>query len=318
MTFEKIAVLGSGTMGHGIAQNFALGGYDVALYDIDDAIVHKGLDRVAESLQVFIEEEVITDEQKQRALSHITATTNLKEAVSDAQLVIECIIEKISVKHDLYKNLEKLISKDALIASNTSTFSIGQLTEVIEHKDRFAIMHYFNPAQIVPLVEILGADSVPKERLESISALLKDVGKEPVVLKKDMPGFIGNRLQAALVREAFYLYNEGVASAEDIDTVISSGPGFRWAFSGPLKTADFGGLDIWKSVVENLAPSLDDSLKIPESINELYKSNNLGTKTGSGIFTYTEESVKKEIDARDRHFLSLLKEKQKTYEDGQL
>ena len=179
----------------------------------------------------------------------------------------------------------------------------------MESPHRFVITHFFNPAQLVPLVEVVKHESTSDEAVRITMNLMKLIGKTPVLLKKDVPGFIVNRLQAAVVREALYLVDEGVADAADIDLAVTEGPGFRWAFTGPIKTADYGGLDIWKSVVENLAPELSKSEVAPKIIDIRISEGKLGTKTGEGIYTYTGQSTEEQIKARDRKLIRLNKMK---------
>lgn len=312
MRINTITILGAGTMGHGIAQNYALAGYKVNLYDIKEEFLAKGIHAIEASLTVLVEEGIIQKEQKEAALKNIQGYTDLKEAVKEAEFITEAAPESIELKHNLFKEVEKYVSGDAIMTSNTSTFSVEQLAEGISNKRRFLITHFFNPAQLVPLVEIVKLQETSEEVIQMTEDLMKTIGKNPIVLKKDKPGFVANRLQAALVREAFYLLEEGVADAQSIDTAITSGPGFRWAFTGPLETADFGGLDIWKKVVENLAPDLSKAEKIPSFINEKVEQNHLGTKTGEGIYSYSEEGVKKRIEERDLRLIHLGKIKEKT------
>lgn len=309
---EKVTVLGAGTMGHGIAQLYAQAGYDVHMYDIKEELLNKALERIASNLDMMIREQAITEEDKNAALRHISISTDLKEAVSGTRFVTEAVSENLNIKFELFSQLEEIVEDDVIIASNTSTFSIKELSEGVRQKDRLIITHFFNPAHLVPLVEVVKGPNTSQEIIDRTVELLSTIGKKPVVLKKDIPGLIANRLQAALVREAFYLLDNGVADAEDIDLAITAGPGFRWAFIGPLETADFGGLDIWKSVVENLAPVLSKEEKIPAFVEEKVQCGNLGTKTGNGLFAYSDhEEVTKRIRERDEYFIRLGKIKDK-------
>ncbi|RLL41104.1 3-hydroxyacyl-CoA dehydrogenase family protein [Oceanobacillus piezotolerans] len=302
---QKITVLGAGTMGHGIAQNYALAGFSVALYDLKTEYLSKALSLINTNLTLLVQEERIDSARKEEALNRITVTTDLKEAVGDTDFITETIIEVLDAKHQLYRQLDELVPEEVIIASNTSTFSLEQLTKSMKNSKRFIITHFFNPAQLVPLVEIVKRDETPEKVVDQTVALMKKIGKEPVVLQRDIPGFIANRLQAALVREAFHLLEEGVADAKSIDLALTAGPGFRWAFIGPLETADYGGLDIWKSVVENLAPELSQAEKVPSFINEKISQGKLGTKAGEGIYNYSETLVEKALEKRDRNFIRL-------------
>ncbi|WP_067727139.1 3-hydroxyacyl-CoA dehydrogenase family protein [Oceanobacillus damuensis] len=304
---NNITVLGSGVMGHGIAQNYALAGYAVHLYDLKSSYLEKAMKLIDGNLSLMVKEKIIVPADKEKALERIITTTDLQIAVKDSDFITEAVPEVIEIKHSLYKQLETIIRQDTIIASNTSTFPISQLTKDIKDPERFIVTHFFNPAQLVPLVEIVKGRDTSNQVVETTLNLMKDIGKSPVVLNKDIPGFIANRLQAALVREAFHLMEMGIASPEDIDLAITDGPGVRWAFSGPLETADFGGLDIWKSVVENLAPELSKADKVPDLINEKVKNGGLGAKTGEGIYKYSNEIIEGKLVQRDERLVKLNK-----------
>ncbi|GIO04109.1 3-hydroxybutyryl-CoA dehydrogenase [Brevibacillus reuszeri] len=306
---KQVAVIGSGVMGHGIAQLYALAGFVVALYDLQDELLLSAKQSVERSLSLLVTENVITEQAKHEALERILLTTDLKQATAEAVVITEAIPEVIELKWDLFAKLEEFARPDAIIASNTSTFSISRLIEKAKTPQRFIITHFFNPAQLVPLVEIVRHETTSEKVVQTTQALMKQIGKSPVLLKKDVPGFIANRLQAALMREAFSLVEAGVADAEEIDTVMKDGIGFRWAFVGPIETADLGGLDTWKRVMDNLTPVLDTSKSAPALIEELVAKGELGTKTGAGIYSYHNASVEKRLHERDEQFMRLGKMK---------
>ncbi|MGG1662005.1 3-hydroxyacyl-CoA dehydrogenase family protein [Brevibacillus sp. NRS-1366] len=306
---RQVAVIGSGVMGHGIAQVYALAGFAVSLYDLQEEFLLRAKKSVEQSLSLLVQEKVITEQAKHDALERIVLTTDLQQAVAKAEVITEAVPEVIELKWELFRQLEEFARPDAIIASNTSTFSIARLVEVAKAPHRFIITHFFNPAQLVPLVEIVRHETTSEEVVEATRELMLMVGKSPVLLKKDVPGFIANRLQAALMREAFSLLSDGVADAEEIDTVMKNGIGFRWAFVGPIETADFGGLDTWKCVMDNLAPVLDHSKSAPALIAELVEKGKLGTKTGAGIYSYENTSVEEKLRERDENFIRLGKRK---------
>lgn len=306
---KQVAVIGSGVMGHGIAQEYALAGYTVFLYDLQESFLLKAKRSVENSLSLLVKEQVISEQAKQDALERIVLTTDLQTAVAKADVITEAIPEVIELKWDLFEKLEQFAKEDAIIASNTSTFSIARLIEKAKTPQRIIITHFFNPAQLVPLVEIVRHEKTSDAVVSRTMELMVEIGKSPVLLKKDVPGFIANRLQTALMREAFSLLKEGVADAREIDTVMKDGIGFRWAFVGPIETADFGGLDTWKRVIDNLAPELNASQKAPELIDELVEKGKLGTKTGSGIYSYADTSVEEKWKQRDEQFIRLAKMK---------
>lgn len=302
---KKIAIIGSGVMGSGIAQSFAVSGYFVTINDIKEELLYHAQNRISENLSLLIEEGALTDREKQGALANITYSVDLEGAVRDADFIIEAIPEVIELKLNLYQQLEEIIKPDAIVASNTSTFPISQLMEKASFAERMVITHFFNPGHLVPLVEIVQHDETKSEIVKTTMDLMRKIGKSPILLKKEIAGFIANRLQTALMREAFYLLKEGVADAEDIDTAITAGPGFRWAFTGPIEIADFGGLDTWQRVFDNVSPVLDQSKEAPDLIRDLVAEGKLGTKSGEGIFTYEESTVSQKINERDRNFIKL-------------
>lgn len=307
VVIKKIAVIGSGVMGSGIAQAFAVRSYTVTLNDVTNEFLSKAQERIIDNLTLLASEGVVNEEKKQAALDNIYFTQDLRTAVQEADFIIEAIPEVIELKWELFEKLELMMKRDAIVASNTSTLLISRLMEKAGFAERMVITHFFNPAHLVPLVEIVQHEKTKPEVVKTTIELIRSIGKSPILLKKEINGFIANRLQTALMREAFYLLKEGVASAEDIDTAITAGPGFRWAFTGPIEIADFGGLDTWQRVFDNIAPELDDSNGAPAIIQELVSKGNLGTKTGNGIFTYEESTALEKINNRDRRFIQLQK-----------
>jgi 3-hydroxybutyryl-CoA dehydrogenase len=306
---RNVAVVGAGVMGHGIAQLYALAGFPVSLYDVREEYLDRAFRAMEDSLSLLVKEEFVTEARKVEALRRVSRTTDLEAAVKDADFITEAIPEVLEMKWELFATLERLAKPDAIIASNTSTLPISRMAKHSATPHRMIITHFFNPAQLVPLVEIVKHEKTAGPVVETTIALMRTIGKHPVLLKKEVPGFIANRLQAAIVREAFHLLDEGVADARDIDAAITAGPGFRWAFIGPIETADFGGLDTWKRVIDNLAPELDKRESAPERIVDSVAKGNLGTKTGKGIYSYTDVSVPEKIRERDTNFIRLLKVK---------
>ncbi|WP_379968159.1 3-hydroxyacyl-CoA dehydrogenase family protein [Ectobacillus sp. sgz5001026] len=304
---KRITVIGAGIMGHGIAQACAIAGNDVHLYDLKEEFIQKATASIQNNLDIYVKQELINSGEKDEILQRIYTTIHLQESVKDADIIIEAIPEVIELKWDLYKSLETMVNEDTIIASNTSTLPLSQLITYAKVPSRFIIAHFFNPAHLVPLVEIVKHETTAQHVVDTTMQFITSIGKTPVLLKKEVPGFIANRLQAALLREALHLLYSGVADAADIDTVIKSGPGFRWAFIGPLETADYGGLDTWKRVLDNLSPELAKDEGAPELICHLVEQNNLGVKTGNGIYNYDKVSVEAELNKRDENFIQLAK-----------
>ncbi|TDK55980.1 3-hydroxyacyl-CoA dehydrogenase family protein [Bacillus salipaludis] len=306
---QQISIIGSGVMGSSIAQSFAASGYSVMIHDLNEELLQKAKKRILENVSLMVEEAGLNEGQKHTVLANIHYTADLEEAVREADFILEAIPEVIEWKWELYEKLERIMKADAIVASNTSTFPISRLMEKATFADRMMITHFFNPGHLVPLVELVKHPQTKEAVVDATMDLIRQIGKSPILLKKEISGFIANRLQTALMREAFYLLKEGVASARDIDTAITAGPGFRWAFTGPIEIADFGGLDTWQRVFENVAPDLDQSVEAPEVIQELVEQGKLGTKSGEGIFPYDDRLVSQKLNERDRNFIKLGKMK---------
>lgn len=305
---NNTAVIGAGIMGRGIALVYALNDCRVCLYDTDSVALEKARGLIGADLDLLIEEELCPADAYRSVLDNILVTDDLEAAVRSAEYITEAVPEQLALKWQVLARIEALASPTAIIASNTSTLPLTELTRALDRPERMIITHFFNPAHLVPLVEVVKADSTPAELVNDTLALLRRAGKVPVVLKKEVPGFIVNRLQAAVVREAMHLVHNGVADMRDVDTAMTCGPGFRWSVIGPLETADFGGLDTWQSVLNNLAPELDDARTAPAALQELNRQGHLGVKTGQGFYSYpTAVVVAAKIRKRDLAFIRLLK-----------
>jgi 3-hydroxybutyryl-CoA dehydrogenase len=269
--FKKLAVLGTGTMGQGIAQFFARNHLLVTAYDTNKKMLFNAQARL----------------KKQEGLEkYLSFTSDIKEVISDADLIIESVTEDLGVKRRLYNDIEIFLKEDAIISSNTSTYPLALLALNQSFSNRMIITHFFNPPQLVPLVELVQSKDTLPGLIEDVTEFLRHFGKVPVVLKKDSKGFIANRLQAAVLREACFLVESGVADVNDIDTIMTEGIGLRWALSGPFKIADMGGLDVWEKVCMNLLPDLSNEKHTPEIIKEKVRQGKIGVKTWQGFYKY--------------------------------
>jgi 3-hydroxybutyryl-CoA dehydrogenase len=307
---NETAVIGAGLMGRSISQAYALKNYRVKLYDSDEQLRVKVKNLIDNDLTLLVAEGLIDQAKKRTTLYNIVLVDNLSSAVANADFITEAIPETLELKQDFFKELENYTKETTIIASNTSSLPISELAQKMAKPERLIITHFFNPAHLVPLVEIIKMAQTAPQVIDKTVSLMKALGKKPVVLKKDVPGFIANRLQAAILREALFLLNNDVAEAEDIDTAVTAGPGFRWPFLGPIATADFNGLDTWQQIMQNLSPELDCSKSAPAIINRLVEQGKLGTKTGAGIYQYDEKangSVEDQIKFRDTNLIRLLK-----------
>lgn len=293
-----IAVLGAGTMGLGIARLFAEYGYPVRLFE-PSAQVRERVGRVPAATE------------KAGAAAGKTAnpdvTDDLMKAVAGADLIVEAAPEQPDVKRELYGKMAPAVKDTAIVASNTSTMPLRMLASGQPFAERMVIAHFFNPPQLVPLVELVSLPETAPGIVESLAELLRRCHKTPVVLRKDVPGFIANRLQAALLREACWLLRNGVADAGQIDAAVKEGIGLRYAFKGPFEIADFGGLDIWEKVAERLFPELDNSGSAPELLPAKVRNGELGLKSGKGFYEYDHPAAASERWKRELADLVSLK-----------
>lgn len=306
MVFNTAGVVGAGTMGHGVAFTFAKGGCRVVLIDQDDSALAGAEAKIKRSADMFAEEGLLAPEDKGRVLSSILYTTNLEE-LAETELVVECIAENIELKQQLFQSLDQICLPQAILASNTSSLKLSDITvNVRNHRDKIILTHWFNPAQLVPLVELFRAETTSDETFQKVRDFHEQCGKVTIEVQKELPGLVANRVQIAMAREVFSLYEQGVASAEDIDKAVSAGPGFRLSVSGLLEIADLGGLDIWYLVSEQLLQVIDSSTKPNKVLADKMKANMLGAKTGEGFYKYSNKSLDDYVYERDRKLLKQL------------
>jgi len=308
---KTISVLGAGIMGHGIAQSFLMGGYPVTLYDIQESILGTAKVHIEHNLELFAQAGLIKRTESKRALGKLVTTTELKRAVQKSDFIVEAAPENLELKQVLFQEVESLCPAGAIIASNTSSLTLKDIGARVAKKERLVITHWFNPPHIVPAVEVVKGDQTSEETLEVSYRLLSKIKKAPVKLNFELPGFLINRIQVAMAREVFDLYEKGVASAADIDKAVKGSFGFRLASIGPLLTADLGGLDTWLRVAENLLPKIQSSVEPPQALKRLVSQGHSGIKSGKGFYDYAGDFSKKELDGaienRDREFLQRLK-----------
>ena len=304
---KKISVIGAGIMGHGIAQTFALGGYEVILNDISEELLEKAIQRIRSNLNTFIEFGITTPDSAKEALLRIKTNKNLKESVTESDFIVEALPEVMDLKKDVFKTLDEYCLPHAIIASNTSGLSLTEMASEIKRKDQVVIAHWWNPPHIIPVVEIVRGQYTSDQTVNLAYQLLVAIGKRPVKILKEVPGFLGNRLQFALYREALACLREGIASAEDIDTAVKGTFGFRLPTLGPLETSDFGGLDTFLHISQYLFKEIDRSTEPPEILVDKVAQNKLGVKTGEGVFSYPGNKAQEKIKERDHQFLQRLK-----------
>ncbi len=282
MAIEKIGVVGAGTMGNGIAQIFAVAGYDVIMRDIKEEFVERGLNTVAKNLDRLIARGKLTAEAKDQALGRIRTATTL-DGFGDRDLVIEAIVENVEIKAKLFRDLDAVCSGDAILATNTSSISITKVAAASKRPERVVGMHFFNPVPVMQLVEIIRALQTADEVVEQIEAVSRAVGKTPHTVK-DSYGFVVNRVLIPMINEAINCLYEGLTSPEDIDAVMKLGANHPM---GPLSLADLIGLDIILDIMETLYRGFDDPKYRPSPLlKQMVDAGYLGRKTGRGFFRY--------------------------------
>jgi 3-hydroxybutyryl-CoA dehydrogenase len=306
-SIQTVAVLGLGTMGHGIAQTFAAAGYEVRGYDVQAAARASLHDRVRKNLQAFVDSGLFPAAGVEPTLARITACDTEQAAVDGVQFVTEAVAEDVSVKQALFSRVESLVAAETILASNSSTFPISQSGANLRRPDRAIVTHWFNPPHLVPLVEVVPSPLTNESTTLTTMTLMQQIGKQPLRLRKELPGFLVNRIQVALMREVWDLLDQGVASAEEIDAALRASVGFRLAAVGPLEVHDFGGLDIQTTVFRNLAPEIRSNTEVPALAAKLVAEGHLGAKTGRGFQDYPPAKIAARQQRRDALFLALIK-----------
>lgn len=309
---KKIAVIGAGTMGHGIAHVFARHGYPVSLYESFDAVRNTVMEQIRAELTFMAEEGYIERESVEQTLSNITLYGELEPAVKDADLVIEAIPERLELKKELFAQLDQLCPAHTVFASNTSSLPLGEMIEDLpeQRKAHAMVCHWYNPPHLIPIAELSCFGNMDEAVFQEVYDLHVRAGKRPVKVLKDIPGLIANRMLHAMAREVFHLLEIGAASAEDIDAALKFGPGFRAATTGILEAADMGGLDVWCACEDNLFAQLDNSTRACAALREKVEAGQLGLKSGEGFFSYSEQAREAEKKAFEKRLLVQLKASQ--------
>lgn len=286
MEVKKVAVLGAGLMGHGIAQVSAqVAKFEVSFRDIKQEFLDKGMSMINDSLQRFQKKGLMTENEAKEVLARIHPTLDLKEAVADADLIIEAVPENPKLKKDTLTEVDRFAKPDAIIASNTSSISITELASATNRPEKFCGMHFFNPPQLMKLIEIIRGAKTSNETINVMVEVTKKMDKEAVVVKKDCAGFIVNRILVPALNEAISLVWEGIADPKDIDTAIRLG--LNWPM-GPITLVDYLGLDTTLSIAEVLRDDLDPKYAPCPLLRQMVRAGLLGRKTGKGFYDWTQ------------------------------
>ncbi|SCJ98788.1 Probable 3-hydroxybutyryl-CoA dehydrogenase [uncultured Eubacterium sp.] len=306
---KNIAVLGAGTMGHGIAEFFAMNGYPVNLYEPYEPMRLSCMDTIKGELEFLAENELIKGEEVQESLERITLFAELAPAVKDADYVIEATREDLILKQDLFVDLEKYTKPETILASNTSSLALSKMIEKVsdEKKGKCMVCHWYNPAHLMPLVELSFFGNMDEETFKEVEELYDNAGKQTCRVLKDVPGLVANRIQQGVAREAFSLIEQGIASPKDIDKALKFGPAFRYATTGQLEVADMGGLDIWCTVGDNLLADMDNRKEANPVLRAKVEEGKLGMKNGEGFFEYPADKVTEIKNAFNKKLIIQLK-----------
>jgi 3-hydroxybutyryl-CoA dehydrogenase len=300
---SRVAVIGAGTMGLGVAECFAAAGIEVRITDATPELSREAKERLVERARGHAEAGLLSAEAADRAAAVETAD-DARGASRDAGLVFEAVPERLDLKHEILAACSDAAPRDAVIVSNTSSLPIDELAVAVESPERFLGMHWFNPPEWTPGVEIIPAAGTDPEVVERVMRFLREIGKRPAVVGS-RPGFVANRIQMALFLEALRCVEEGLATAQEIDEVVRSCFGFRLPFFGPFQIADMAGLDVYISVFETLEKGLGERFKVPEALRELVERGRTGTKSGAGLLEYSDEERERLLLERDRRYAAL-------------
>ena len=301
---KTITIAGAGLMGASMAQQFAAYGYPVTLYDIAETALEKGRRLIALNQQEQIKQGKLSPAQS-AALSARIAYTADKDCFAHCDLVIESIVEDMETKKSFWREVSALVQEDCMLATNTSGLSISELGGVIARPERFAGMHWFNPAHLIPLIEIISGDKTSAHTSDFLYQLAEKIGKKPIRVKKDVPGFIANRIQLAILREAIDIVEYGVGDLDDVDRCMKYGLGFRYACLGPFEVCDLGGLDTFYHIASYLFTDLCDAKQPQKLLADLYEKGAYGVKSGRGFYDYSDGRDEQVVVRRDELFLKL-------------
>ncbi len=303
----RAVVIGSGQMGPGIAYTLASTGCRVTIYARTTESVDRGIQAFHRATALLAENDCISEEQAARIATKIEGSTELASVVRQADLVIESIAENSGLKQELFGRVEASCSVDTILASNTSGLPATELAGALKHPGRFAVIHFWNPPHLMPLVEIVKGEKTFPQTIAVLTELLKDAGKKPVVVLKDTPGQLGNRLFHALIREAIWIVQEGIASVEDVDTAIKNGLGRRFPVYGPLEHQDVVGLDTVYAIQSYLCRVLCNETRPASLLENKAASGELGVKSGLGFYDWSKRDVAPLLEKRDAFLIELLK-----------
>ena len=301
MTIKNVTIIGGGLMGNGLAHVFAQS-EDIKVILKSRVVKADPIAPIKKNLDLLVEKGALDQKKANGILNRISFSENMEESCKDADFIVECAPEVLELKQDLFRDIEPLCKPNAILATNTSVMSITQIAQKTKDKSRVVGTHFWNPPYLMPLVEVIKAEETSEETMDITMDLMKKVEKKPVRCQKDVPGFIANRLQHAIWREALSIVEKGIADAPTVDEALRYGPGLRWPTLGILENADMTGLDLALNIQRYICPYLEDSHAPSKLLCDLVEKGELGFKTGKGYQTWTQE----QIDASNRRLREYL------------
>ncbi len=305
MENKRIVIAGAGVMGASLAQLYARAGYDTVLYDVVEAGLEKGRHQVMISQETMVSEGILTPAESDELINRISFTLD-KNEFRKCDIVLECIIENMKIKQDFWYEVSRLAPADALLATNTSGLHVSEIATAVEGPERFMGQHWLYPPHILSLCEIIQGDKTTDENVAKMRKLVEGINAHPVAVK-DINGFIINRIQFAVLREALHIVEMGAATFEDVDTVLKSGMGVRYAVLGPFGIADHGGLDTFDHINSYLNAELADSKVGSPILHKLVEEGRFGVKSGAGFYDYSGDKADQAIKERDKKYIELAK-----------
>ncbi len=306
MEQKKIVIAGAGIMGASLAQVYGQGGWKTVVYNRSESGLERCRDLVALNQESLIREEMLTAEESAALLDNVSYTCD-KNCMADCDVLLETIVEDMAAKHAFLEEASCLVPKEALIATNTSGMSITEIARAVYLPERFMGQHWLNPPHLIPLCEITCGEKTDPALAEQMYQQIRELGKRPVLVRKDVTGFIVNRLQYACLREALSMVENGIASVEDIDTAFKSGVGLRFAAIGFFRMFDFGGLDTVNAINKYLNATLDNNPEGSALLDKMVTEGRCGVKSSAGFYDYPGDTAERMIRERDELYITLAK-----------